>query len=356
MEFAGFMVLTTAIQLAALRPAGSQVETIPTAAAQYHWENCLRAEGHLALRYSPAGAFSPDGSILAVVSKDKIALTNLRTRTISKVLRIHLQGISDIDIQSANSLPNGNLFVLANGLLKTKGHSVILRSPELAFQWNPMKDELSGKVDAVGQGGGFLPVRYFPAFHAVCLYKDSHFILWDPTMGKSAGFILPQLTHPPHYFQFSPDFHWLILAQVEMNASANPIVVQMHDHQFVNVLPGHHAVVLSARFSRDGKKLVTTCEDGAVRVWSVPDWKLLETLTGHAGPVHWAEFSPDGRWIASAGEDKTVRIWSAEDGKLLQVLRESPDPLLTLAFSPDGRYLAGTSEKTVMVWSLEKTD
>ncbi|MGH9452415.1 MAG: WD40 repeat domain-containing protein, partial [Terriglobia bacterium] len=205
-------------------------------------------------------------------------------------------------------------------------------------------------------GGGFLPARYFPFIHYLCLYKDSHFVLWDPVTGRSGEFILPQLTHPPHYYQFSPDGHWLILAQIEMNASPNPVVVEMREHRFVNVLSGHGGVVLSMRFSRDGKKLVTTCEDGAVRVWSVPDWKLLETLTGHSGPVHWADFSPDGRWIASAGEDKTVRIWSAEDGKLLQVLRESPDSLITLAFSPDGHYLASTSEKTVMVWALRSSD
>ncbi|MGH9455848.1 MAG: hypothetical protein ACRD2O_17965, partial [Terriglobia bacterium] len=165
---AGVMVLAVTILFGTIVPAKSQVETIPSPPAQYSWENILRAEGHLALRYSPAGAFSPDSSVLAVVNRDKIALTNLRTRDISKTLRIRLQNISDIDIQSANSLANGNLFILANGLVAAKGKSVVLRSPELAFQWDPAKDELSGKIDAVGKGGGFLPARYFPCIHYLC--------------------------------------------------------------------------------------------------------------------------------------------------------------------------------------------
>jgi WD40 repeat protein len=355
-EYAGIAIFAMTMPFAVLHAARSQMETVPSPPAQYHWDECLRAEGHLALRYSPEAAFSPDGSTLAIANKGKIILFNLRTRSDTKTLRIRIPNVSDLEIQSANSLPDGDLFVLANGLLKRKGNSVELRSPELAFQWDPVKDDLSGKVDALGGGGGFLPVRYFPMFHAACLYKNSRFILWDPVTNKSVGFVLPQLTHPPHLFQFSPHGQWLILAQIEMNASFNPIVVEMRDHQFVNVLPGHHGVVLSARFSPDGTKLVTACQDGMIRVWSVPGWRLLETLKGHDGPVRWAEFSPHGRWIASAGEDQTVRIWSVQDGKQLQVLHESAEPLFTLAFSPDGRYLAGTSENTVIVWRRQRAD
>ena len=346
----GMAILVVATLSGAVLPAPAQVESVAGPPPQYVWENTFHSEGHLALRYSPAGAFSPDSSFLAVVSKNKIVLNNLRTLEIGKVLHVQLQNITDLKIQSANSLPNGRLFVLASGLFRSKGKGAVIRSPELAFQWDPVKDQLAGKVDAVGPKGGFLPARYFPHFHTLCLYKESHFVIWDPVTNKSGEFVVPQLTQPPHFFQLSPDGKWLVLAQIEMNASSNPIVVRMHDHQFADVLAGHHGVVLSARFSQDNKMLVTASEDGTVRLWSVPDWKLLATLTGHVGPVHWADFSPDGRWIATAGQDKTVRIWSTEGGKQVQVLRESPRSLVTLAFSPDGQYIAATSERNVMVW------
>jgi WD40 repeat protein len=96
--------------------------------------------------------------------------------------------------------------------------------------------------------------------------------------------------------------------------------------------------------------VATACEDGKLRIFSVPDWKLLQTLTGHQGPVHWADFSPDGRWLVSAGEDKTARVWSVEDGKLQQTLKESKEPLLTIAFSPNGEYFAASSTKQVLLW------
>src|SRR5579883_2871395 len=56
-------------------------------------------------------------------------------------------------------------------------------------------------------------------------------------------------------FDFSPDGHWLLLAQIEMNASPDPIVVLLKQHEFVNVLAGHHGVVLGMMFSLDGNKV-----------------------------------------------------------------------------------------------------
>ena len=122
-------------------------------------------------------------------------------------------------------------------------------------------------------------------------------------------------------------------------------MVELKTHKFVDALRGHEGTVLSMAFSRDAKKVVTACEDGKLRVFSVGDWKLLQTLTGHHGPVHRAEFSPNGKWIASAGEDQTVRVWSADDGTLLQTLQESQEPLLDVAFSPDSRFIAASSEE-----------
>jgi len=102
--------------------------------------------------------------------------------------------------------------------------------------------------------------------------------------------------------------------------------------------------------------VVTACEDGKLRIYSVGDWKLLQTLAGHIGTVHRAEFSPNGKWIASAGEDRTVRVWSAEDGTLLQTLEESREPLLDVTFSPDSRFLAASSENEVLTWKRQGGD
>lgn len=333
-----------------------QLETISGADSAYLWQHKLRIEGHLALTFSPDGAFSPNATTLAVVEQGRVILLNLADGRAERTLHPTIPGIKDLIFQSANYVSPNHLFILGNGVVQLNGHKGAAGTPELAFQWDCDRDALFGKVDAVGARGGFLPPVYFPSIMSVVLYKDTRFTLWNPTTGRGQVFTVAQLTHSPHLFAFSPDGNWLLLAQIETNSSPNPVVVSTRRRQFVDVLPGHHGTVLSMTFSPDGNILETSCEDGKVRLWSVPDWKLLRTLSGNLGPVHWAEFSPDGHYLASAGEDDTVRIWDVSTGKLLQTLEESKQPLLTVAFSPDGHYLAATSENEVHVWMRTTVD
>jgi WD40 repeat protein len=307
------------------------------------------------LKYSSDGAFSPDSSLLAVASGEKVLLMNLRTDAIQKALKPHLPDIEDLEIHSAIFLSPHQLFLLANGVFHTKGKPAA-RTPLLVFLWDIDGDHLEGKVDAVGAKGGFSPARYFPAIGYLAIYKDSSFVLWNPRTGQGGSLIIPDLTQIPNLYEISPDGHWLLLAQIQTTSGADPSVVDMKTHKFVDSLRGHEGTVLSLAFSRDAKKVVTACEDGKVRVFSAGDWKLLQTLTGHHGPVHRAEFSPNGKWIASAGEDQTVRVWSAEDGNLLQTLQESQEPLLDVAFSPDSRVIAASSEGLVLTWQRQGGD
>jgi WD40 repeat protein len=308
-------------------------------------------EGHLALDYSPDGAFSPDGGTLAFPSQSKIVLLNLAQNRPEKVLKIHLQNVTDLDIQSASYISPTRVFVMARGLFQSKGQKGLpARTPQLAFQWYVDQDELFGTVNALAARGGFGPLLYFPEFELVGLYKNSNFDFWNPNSGRAIRLTIPDLTHQPNLYAVSPDGHWMILAQIETSSSTDPVVVILREHKFLNTLTGHQGTVLCLRFSRDSQRVLTACEDGKVRIYSVGDWRLLYTLSGHQGPVHWAEFSLDGKWVASAGEDKTVRVWSADDGKLLQVLSESQSPLLTVGFSPTGEFLTASAEHTVLVW------
>ncbi len=333
----------------AVESVGAQIETVEPARETGTWTSVCRAEGHLALNYSPAGAFSPDGSALAIVNGDKLLLMDLRSGGVKKVLRPHIERIMDLEIQSANFLAPDRVLILASGLVETK-KGIPPRTPELLFQWDIERDALFGKLNAPAEGSGFGPARYFADIRYVGLHKENNFDLWNPLSGKTGRITVPALTHPARLYSFSPDGQWLLLAQIETSSTADPIVVRLSEHQFVDALQGHQGTVLSMAFSRDSQRVVTACEDGKLRIWSVSGWKLLRTLSGHAGAVHSAEFSPDGQWLVSAGEDKTARIWATENGKLLQTLEESKAPLVSAAFSPDGLTVAASAEQSVQVW------
>jgi len=333
----------------------SQVDTLQSPPGSPVWVSHIHLEGHLALRASSDGAFSPDSALLAVVAGEKVAIIDLHTDAIKKALKPRLADIQDLEIHSANFLSPHQVFLLANGAYHVKGKPAA-STPLLAFLWDVEGDRLEGKVDAVGSRGGFSPARFFPMIGYLAIYKESNFDLWNPRSGQGGRVNIPDLTQIPNIYDFSPDGHWLLLGQIQTSSVADPTVVELKTHKFVDSLRGHGGTVLSMAFSRDAKKVVTACEDGKVRVFSAGDWKLLETLTGHIGPVHRAEFSPNGKWIASAGEDHTVRVWSAEDGTLLQTLQESGEPLLDVAFSPDSRVIAASSENSVLTWQRQGGD
>jgi WD40 repeat protein len=347
-SFILLLPLCLGVSVAQLLPA--QIETVEGPPPHYTWVSHGHVEGHLALAYSPAAAFSPDSTALAVIIEDKIVLMNLREGGVERTLRPRLEGITDLTIQSANYVAPQRLFLLGNGLIGAKDKHPVRSTPTLGFQWDTEQDSLVGKVNAIAAGGGFTPPCYFPQIGYLAFYKDSNFDLWQPVTGRGGRVTVPSLTRRPNLFEFSPDGHWLLLAQLEASSTPDPVVVGLREHRFVDALRGHHGTVLSMSFSRDDKKVATACEDGKVRIWSVPEWQLLKTLEGHHGPVHWAEFSPDGTQVVSGGEDTTVRVWSAEDGTLEQTLEESKSPILTVAFSPSGEYIAASAEDVALVW------
>jgi hypothetical protein len=323
------------------------VETVDAPRRPPSWVAHGRIEGHLALRYSPAGAFSPDSQLLAVAAASKVVLFDLAEGGVRKILQPAVEGIRELDFHSANFLASDRLLLLGIGMFRAQAGAM---TPLLAIQWDPNHDTLLGKVNSVGAGPGFGAPRWLPRVSYIAVYKEANIDLWNPATGAGGRLSLPFLTHRPDLVEFSPDGKWLVFARVDQSSVRDPTVVQLKEQRPVDLLAGHSATVLSVAFSPDASRVVTACEDGRIRLFSVPDWRPILALVGHNGPVHWADFSPDGRWIASAGEDATVRVWSVENGTLLQTLTDSKVPLRTVAFSPDGNYIAASGDDVVHVW------
>ena len=99
---------------------------------------------------------------------------------------------------------------------------------------------------------------------------------------KAGRITIPDLTQIPNLYEFSPDGHWLLLAQIQTTSGADPSVVELKTHKFVDELRGHEGTVLSMAFSRDAKKVVTACADGKLRVFSVG--RLEAPANAHGSP------------------------------------------------------------------------
>jgi WD40 repeat protein/serine/threonine protein kinase len=128
----------------------------------------------------------------------------------------------------------------------------------------------------------------------------------------------------------------------------------LHAGVALAVLTGHDDHVLSAAFSPDGQRIVSSSKDNTVRVWNADGRGQPLVLRGHDNRVHSAAFSPDGRRIVSASHDKTVRVWNADGRGEPVVLRGHDGAVWSAAFSPDGRRIVSAShDKTVRVWNAD---
>jgi WD40 repeat protein/tRNA A-37 threonylcarbamoyl transferase component Bud32/tetratricopeptide (TPR) repeat protein len=99
----------------------------------------------------------------------------------------------------------------------------------------------------------------------------------------------------------------------------------------------HDDWVRSAKFSRDGRKVVTASNDGTARVWDVETGRFLVELK-HRAVVMSAEFSLDGKRVLTASQDRTARLWDANSGAVLIELKHK-DIVRSARFSPDDRRI-----------------
>lgn len=53
---------------------------------------------------------------------------------------------------------------------------------------------------------------------------------------------------------------------------------------------------------------------GTIRVWDMQHWNKLQTFIGHTDWIHSMRFSQDGTLLASASKDLTVRLWNVKLG------------------------------------------
>lgn len=114
--------------------------------------------------------------------------------------------------------------------------------------------------------------------------------------------------------------------------------------------------------------IVTASNDKTVRLWSLPDLKLLRIFrtpigNGHEGKAFSVALSPKGRYVAIGGWDAQysvdrgmrVYLFDALTGELVRRLGKFTSPIYNLTFSNDGQYLAATlgGRLGVRIWETD---
>ncbi|MFW6107585.1 MAG: WD40 repeat domain-containing serine/threonine protein kinase [bacterium] len=108
--------------------------------------------------------------------------------------------------------------------------------------------------------------------------------------------------------------------------------------------------VLRARFGPAGRRLVTAGFDQTAQVWDAGSGERVGRVLEHDGPVIDAAFSPDGRQVATAGADRIARVWDVSTGALAAKTSPHPGVVRQVVYSPSGKLLATAASGTASLW------
>jgi len=113
-------------------------------------------------------------------------------------------------------------------------------------------------------------------------------------------------------------------------------------------LRGHRSHINTIDFAADGR-IVTTGDDRSVRVWNPRTGSQIELL-GHTNELLTAIFTRDGRRVISTSADGTVRLWNASGGEALAVLQEGTSPIYDVFVANSGTIATVDGNNVVRVY------
>jgi WD40 repeat protein len=118
----------------------------------------------------------------------------------------------------------------------------------------------------------------------------------------------------------------------------------------------HGDGVLYADFSPDSRRVVTASDDHTAAIWDVLTGNLLLPPLQHPFALTEARFSANGRWIVTACESQEIgcaRVWDAQTGEPLTPPLKNPWPFMHVQFvDADRAILTRRSTGQTMLWKL----
>ncbi|MDR1924615.1 MAG: protein kinase [Planctomycetaceae bacterium] len=116
---------------------------------------------------------------------------------------------------------------------------------------------------------------------------------------------------------------------------------------------GHLDTISAVTISLDGKLAASAGRDTTIRIWNVPDQRIVGVLEGHFDWVRSIEMTLDSRFLVSGSWDCSVRVWNIATGQCMRVTDEKIKLINSIAINPYGRTIAiANGQGRVYFWDV----
>ncbi|KAG6527059.1 hypothetical protein ZIOFF_009152 [Zingiber officinale] len=300
--------------------------------------------------------FSPDGTLLASASADKILrVWSTSDFSLRAELSGHEEGISDLSFsadarQLCSSSDDFTVRIwdleTATAVKTLSGHT------DYAFccSFNPQSDLIaSGSFDEtvrVWEVRSGKCLRVLPAHSdavtAVDFNRDGGLIIsgsydgmcriWDSANGHCITTLVEDKSPPVSFAKFSPNGKFVLAATLDSTLLVLDLKVNSGAIDAFQIL------------------------SLALKLWNFSTGKILKTYTGHVNSNFCipSTFSiTNGKYIVSGSEDNIVYLWDLQTRKVVQKLEGHTDIVIAVTCHPSENMIASGAldkDKTVKIW------
>ena len=147
---------------------------------------------------------------------------------------------------------------------------------------------------------------------------------------------------------YSPDNNFFVIAkgnQLQLYNAGNDTRVK----EFNGLI--HTKDILDLAFNKNGDLLATGGADKKVKLWSVPEGKMLATFSEHTQSVMGVGFADGDKSVIALSEDGIVKAWNRETGSVIYTKQDFKKNVRAFTITRDGKYFAvGGGDHFILVY------
>ena len=129
-------------------------------------------------------------------------------------------------------------------------------------------------------------------------------------------------------------------------------IYYLPDGKLVKTLAGHTNQVRSIILHPSERSMISGGFDGTIRIWRFPQGNEMKTIETECGEVFALAISPDGQFLLTCGVDPAIRVWSLPDGQVVRKMDGHKGTVTCLVTSSSGQIAASYGrDQTIRIWN-----